>query len=178
MARGIDYSLGTANRDPTTGIHFGVIHANDVGMFWYEDSTADYGPPSCPECGEEVHEYRPGVGDFRYEEPPLPYHCESCGYAFDSDEAFGEDPVAYYLDDGEYRAEQHGGDCDIFVMKSPYYTRATFCGPCAPGAGYLSSPCEDGVRAYCFGHEWFEDGVAPYPVYLVVDDTPISQEKP
>ena len=176
MARGIDYSLGTANRDPTTGIHFGVIHAHAVGMFWYEDSTADYGPPRCPKCGEEVKKQpEDWTGQ---DDPGLPYFCADCQYAFDSDEAFGEDPVAYYLDDGEYRAEQHGGDCDIFVMQSPYYTRATFCSPCAPGACSLSSPCEDGARAYCFGHEWFEDGVAPYPVYLVVDDTTVEQEKP
>ena len=26
---------------------------------------------------------------------------------------------------------------------------------------------EDGERAYCFGHDWFEDKAAPYPVYSV-----------
>lgn len=39
--------------------------------------------------------------------------------------------------------------------------------PCAPGAGYLSNPCPDGPKTYCFGHDWFENDVAPYPVYRV-----------
>jgi hypothetical protein len=27
--------------------------------------------------------------------------------------------------------------------------------------------CQRGVRTYCLGHDWFEDGKAPYPVYRV-----------
>ncbi len=74
---------------------------------------------------------------------------------------------------GEYKATQSGDDSDIFILKSPYYTRAQFCSPCAPGACYLTNPCEDGERAYCFGHDWFDDGKAPYPVFLVADDSEV-----
>jgi hypothetical protein len=77
------------------------------------------------------------------------------------------DPVSFDLDDGEYKASQNFDDCDIFIVKSPYYTVCQFCSPCAPGAGYIMNSCEDGVRAYCFGHDWFDDGKAPYPVYSV-----------
>lgn len=58
---------------------------------------------------------------------------------------------------------------DIFVMRSPYFTYAQFCSPCAPGACYLRNPCPPNLnnRAYCFGHDWFDEGEAPYPVYSI-----------
>lgn len=61
-------------------------------------------------------------------------------------------------------------DNDLFISKSPYFTYAQFCSPCVPGACNLDSPLdhipENGSNAcYCLGHEWFEDGVAPYPVF-------------
>lgn len=59
-------------------------------------------------------------------------------------------------------------DSDIFVLKSPYYTFAQFCSPCVPGAGNLDHPMPEGVKTYCLGHDWFDDGKAPYPVYDVV----------
>lgn len=68
--------------------------------------------------------------------------------------------VPYWYDEAE-------GD---FILKSPYYTYAQFCSPCAPGAGYLPSPLKDrpaGNKTYCLGHDWFEDGTAPYRVYSV-----------
>ena len=60
---------------------------------------------------------------------------------------------------------------DIFVMESPFYTYAPLCSPCAPNAVYLADANESGLKGYCFGHDWFEDGVAPYPVYRVSDDS-------
>jgi len=74
-----------------------------------------------------------------------------------------------FLDDGEYLAEQGADDTDIFIFKSPYFTRVAFCSvafcsPCAPGAGCLH---KEGVRIYCFGHDYFEEEAAPYPVYSV-----------
>jgi hypothetical protein len=75
---------------------------------------------------------------------------------------------------------------DVFVLNSPYFTYAQFCSPCVPGACNLNSPLvtpPDDVyggnnfeddwqkiranRCYCLGHDWFEDGRAPYPVYSV-----------
>lgn len=84
----------------------------------------------------------------------------------DEDEIIDREPVAYRYEDDEYAAEQWEG-VDIFVMRSPYYTHAQFCSPCAPGAGHLMHSCKDGPKTYCFGHDWFEDGVAPYPVFDV-----------
>lgn len=75
--------------------------------------------------------------------------------------------LCFEYDDDGYKASQSGDDCDIFIVESPYYTTCQFCSPCAPGAGYIMNTVKDGVKAYCFGHEWFENGKAPYPVYDV-----------
>ena len=104
------------------------------------------------------------------------YACDDCRILFDGEDAYGEEPLAWTLDDGEYQATQSGSDCDVFILRSPYYTRARFCSPCAPGACYLMNPTDDGEKAYCFGHDWFEDGKAPYPVYRVSDDTLANPE--
>lgn len=75
---------------------------------------------------------------------------------------------------------------DVMVLKSPFFTYAQFCSPCVPGACNLDNPLitpPDGVyggnnfehdwqklrdnRAFCLGHDWFDGGRAPYPVYSV-----------
>lgn len=135
--RGIDYGLGTTNLDQKTGIRFGVIHSNEVLQAWADCSEAIYPEPEEELDADEEQDW---------------YDCaEPIGHGYTSDGY-----VAY-----------EGSDGDIFVEKSPYFTRAQFCSPCAPGACYLMNPCEDGERAYCFGHDWFESEEAPYPVYSV-----------
>lgn len=171
----IDYGMGTTNIDKATGIRFGVIPAGDVCQAWSDSSEADYGPPHCAKCGNECAKYDDekhgdytGITRWASQE----FACETCEKYLDGEDAYGDEPIAWTLDDGEYKAEQHGGDRDIFITKSPYYTRGPFCSPCAPGAVYLRDGSEDGqAKAYCFGHDWFDEGKAPYPVYRVSDDT-------
>jgi hypothetical protein len=99
------------------------------------------------------------------------YACDSCGVLFDGEDAYGEEAIGHTLDDGEYKATV-GQDGDLFVLSSPYYTHARFCSPCAPGACYLTNPTDkSGPRAYCLGHEWFENGKAPYPIFRIADGT-------
>ena len=91
----------------------------------------------------------------------------SVDVAFDEDDCI--EPVGYaYQGDGYVcESDEYG---DIFVTKSPYYTYAEFCSPCAPGACYLKSPLDekdDNNKCYCLGHDWFELGKAPYKVYSV-----------
>jgi hypothetical protein len=183
--KGIDYSLGLgANTDTSNGIRYGVISQYSVGEAWYEDAEADYGKAHCPKCGNAAIPtptrtvngehgvaiyYAPKEAWSAYEDHGSEYACELCEYLFDSDEAFGDEPVSYYYQSDEYSLV----DCldtDIMVLKAPYYTYAQFCSPCVPGAGNLNAPCVDGVRCYCLGHEWFESQAAPYPVYCVDDD--------
>jgi hypothetical protein len=86
----------------------------------------------------------------------------------DGEDELPEDaePLSYEYDGDGYQASC-GEDGDIFIIKSPYYTFCGYCSPCAPGAGYIMSTREEGIKAYCFGHDWFDDEKAPYPVYDV-----------
>lgn len=178
MNKGIDYSIGTANRDNENGIHYGVISQNEVLQAW-ADNSEPYCP--CEDCGDWdlAQEDDTGswfvvdvdnknvAGPFDNEEEARDYvddnKSDICGCDFC-------EPSSFYVDDEEYKAEQSRDDTDIFILKSPYYTRCQYCSPCAPGAGYVMNTVPDGIKAYCFGHDWFEDGKAPYPVYRVDND--------
>jgi ribosomal protein L37AE/L43A len=157
--RGIDYSGGgSVNRDTTTGIHYGVISMHEVMQAWTDSSEAFYAP-CCPYCGNEIAK--------NYEMMVKKKRCPQCKQKFDESSFDMNEPASFYLDDGEYQATQSQDDTDIFITKSPYYTLCSYCSPCAPGAGYIMDSRDEGIKAYCFGHNWFEDGKAPYPVFRV-----------
>lgn len=182
MSAGIDYGMGTTNIDRATGIRYGVISSHSVMQAWADSSEADYGEPTCPKCGNVAVEYD-AVDESMLAAgtPPLDswenysqhgcadYACEQCELVFDAMYAIGDEPVGWHCTDPDYEAV----DCldsDIMILKSPFYTKAVFCSPCVPGACSIESPDDDGAKAYCFGHDWFEDGKAPYPVYSVATD--------
>jgi hypothetical protein len=189
---GIDYSLGQANVDKENGIHYGVIPVFDL-PFYYESATPDYGEPYCPKCETEVSdidETPDNYGD-PCAEPEREDNsfvdsywtnelcCPNCKYTFEVCEAsFPETPNYWFYDEDGYRACVGGDDSDVFFSKSPYYTWAKFCSPCAPGAGYLGNPTVEGIGAktYCPGHDWFDGGKAPYNVYSVESDELILSE--
>lgn len=169
---GINYAPGQiTNMDPETGVRYGVIPHGHVGTAWYEDSEPHYGEPVCPECGNNVVEYEDKY--VAYEVEPISgwdYACENCEIIVDAQDAYPDEPLSFCYDRDGYRAEQID-EVDIFISKSPYYTYAQFCSPCAPGACYLPSPLDHknpNNRCYCFGPEWFDDEKAPYPVYYRV----------
>ena len=151
---GIDYSLGRANVDDSSGIHYGVISIHKVFQAWADSSEPYYGPMECAGCGDEI------TMDMD--------ECPNCGANLSTEfENMDIEPSSFYIDDGEYSAEQGYDDLDIFIMKSPYFTTCQFCSPCAPGAGYIMNTVDGGIKTYCFGHDFFENGKAPYPVYDV-----------
>ena len=97
-----------------------------------------------------------------------------------SSEAFGDEPQGWNYEGEGYQLT----DCldsDVMVIGSPYYTYGPFCSPCVPGG--VSLPVDGPLgadwdaRAYCLGHDWFESGVAPYPVYSVATNELIKAEK-
>lgn len=165
MSRGIDYGRGLGNIDKETGIRYGVIPAHAVD-WWHEGSEVMYPPPSCPDCGDEVVDQESALCPDECEKE---YYCSSCEKGYSSDECEATELSSIDCDKEGLKATQGNDSPDIFVLASPYFTRAAFCSPCAPGACYLTSPCEDGERAYCFGPEWYEEGKAPYPIYNVSD---------
>lgn len=159
---GLNYAgkNSTVNKDNETGIRYGVISQNAVLQAWCDSSEGEYANV-CPHCGNEPKSGK-DIRDMK--------RCPSCRKVLrDGDFDEGE-PIAYTLDDGEYLASC-GEDGDIFIIKSPYYTYAQFCSPCAPGACHLNNPLESPIednKCYCFGHDWFDDSEkAPYPVYSV-----------
>jgi hypothetical protein len=161
------------NIDPETGIRFGVTHNQVVGTAWYEWSEPDYGPPTCPKCGGEcvIPDYDKH-GDYDNSEGD-DYTCESCQKLFDGQDVFPIEPLRHVLEDDDgTRATQGGNDWDIFVTKSRYYSKVRLCSPCCPNAGDLSTPdAAYGYKAYCFGHDWYDNLTAPYPVFRVSDDS-------
>jgi len=157
MTRGIDYSGpgSNVNRDPETGIRYGVIPIDRLGEFAHESFEPEY-DAACPACGEDWPE-----------DLDTPADCPACGKRVRDGEQYGDEPSRQRCDsDGVEAALDSSGDAWFF--KSPYFTRAAFCSPCAPGACYLTSPCDDGERCYCPGPDWFdEDNPAPFPIYSV-----------
>jgi hypothetical protein len=169
MSAGIDYSGGMSNYDPETGIHYGVIPINDLHE-WAWDSFEDNQPPTCPKCGNEMKEdTTKNAKDYR---------CKKCRQSFYSQDAFSDDVHSWELSDGDYKAFVDSYN-DVWVVKSPFYTFAQFCSPCAPGAGHLRYPLprDDGVKTYCFGHDWFPDDRAPYAVYRVANNSLVPPEE-
>ena len=166
---GIDYSgpAGTreaTNRDAKTGIRYGVIHAAEVD-YWFEESEGVYIEPSCKLCGTELDKWED-------EDGAEVYYCACCETTYDDAECDEIEASEYVVDTEDLVAMQSGDDCDVFVMKSKYMTFATHCSPCAPGACSLNAPLERRLwtalnACYCFGHDWFDGGEAPYPVYSV-----------
>ena len=176
---GIDYSRGLSNVNHATGIHYGVISQHAINPDALGDMEPDYGPATCGYCGGPAEE---GCID---PEPDYPewtdegsdYFCRKCKRSFNSEDAFSDEACGFsYEEDGYSLADCL--DSDIFVFNSPYYTFAQFCSPCVPGAGNLESPCPNGPKTYALGHDWFNGGVAPYPVYRVSDDTLVPAEAP
>ena len=156
---GIDYGMGLSNIDNDTGIRYGVISMHEVSDAWCEESEEGM-VYACPYCGEEIEDIDTDLDE---------QTCSHCGKS-DSTENWYADSGSFTFEDGNYIAKQFADDTDIFITKSPYYTLCNFCSPCAPGAGYIMEQNKNGVKAYCFGHDWFDDGKAPYKVFDVKTD--------
>lgn len=174
---GIDYSLGRANIDIANGIHYGVISQHSIMPEALADMEPDYDSPHCPVCGNDAVEYSETEhGEFDlYMKGCADYACAICEHILDSEEVFSEEALGFSYDADGYKL----ADCldsDIFILASPYYTFAQFCSPCVPGAGNLDTPCPNGPKTYALGHDWFDDGRAPYLVYRVADDSVVAPE--
>jgi hypothetical protein len=170
---GIDYSLGRSNVDAVSGIHYGVISQHSIISEALDDLNYVYAGPNCPECGNTVtdelpEEWRTKEIENYSDHGCDDYYCATCNHLLDTEEVWSEESIGWTYESEGYKLS----DCldsDIFVLASPFYTHAQYCSPCVPGAGNLDNPCEDGPKTFCLGHDWFEDGIAPYPVFKVSD---------
>lgn len=165
---GINYGLNTGtNLDKRNGIHYGVISQHSISGDALNDIELLYGEPRCPHCGGEAMAATSDMGSgwehAKHESDD--FACPQCCYVF-GESAYPDEPIGMEYSKEGYKINQCG-DSDLFVLKSPFFTFAQYCSPCVPGAGNLDSPCADGPKTYCLGHDWFDDNVAPYPVYSV-----------
>lgn len=174
---GIDYgSASNTNVDPQTGIHYGVIPQHELGEFSHDEIASH-------STDLDLEDFLRGVKDglrsalSKYFSDYKPEGKSSklddaVESAFDSI----SDDLDYqqmgdctrYLYEKDGLTFQVASDGDIFVLKSPCYTYAQFCSPCAPGACYLTSPLDTPVEAnkcYCLPADWFDDDKAPYPIH-------------
>ena len=172
---GIDYGMGTSNRDIATGIHYGVIHLHNVMQAWCDSSEPYYGEEErderipCEDCN--------GSGlSGKEKEGKIEVECTFCNGegTIENDEYDDmQEALCYVYDEDGYKAQSDDMG-DIFITKSPYYCLCIYCSPCAPGAGDCMHEEKEGIKAYCFGHEWFEEGKAPYTVYSVANGEEIK----
>jgi hypothetical protein len=167
---GIDYSgaIGaqqSINRDAVTGIRYGLTSAHNMADWFYEVLEPEYWQ-GCPYCGTEFEE-------------DIPEACPSCAEELDEDECYSEEPVSNTINDSEGDGIEGFLDSgnDVWITKSPYYMRGTYCSPCAPGAVSIGSPTTSGPPAYCPPHEWFREGRAPHLIFRVDDNTIVYPEK-
>jgi len=173
---GIDYGLGRTNIDPETGIRFGVIQQNHCEPEMIDDiwqsgrnlSFESYLAEAKDKLKSALWDY---FSDYHHKDDPSKLDV-AANDAFDaieqklSDQYEGQDDTYLYESDG-YRIKTD--ETDLCILKSPYFTFCQLCSPCAPGAGYIENSCDPadgGVKAYCLGHDFWQDG-APYPVYSV-----------
>lgn len=163
---GIDYGMGRTNIDVKTGIRYGVISKHSVLQAWADSAEPDYGEATCPKCGNVAVDYDDEKHSGFRSGHCAEYACESCELAFPSEQAWGDEPLGWsYSGDGYDLVDCL--DSDIMVLASSFYTFGNYCSPCVPGAVSLESDNPDGAKAYCLGHDWFEEGRAPYPVYSI-----------
>ena len=95
------------------------------------------------------------------------YPCDDCEFEMGDDDCSNAEcePSSYFYNEDGYEADTCL-DSDIMITKSPFYAYGDFCSPCVPGAIDLNSALPR-CKAYCFGHDWFEGGRAPYRVFSV-----------
>lgn len=176
MNAGIDYGLGRTNINHETGIRFGVISQGAISQAWSDSSEPDYGDATCPQCGNVAvtfdatkHDEYEQFDQEHFNSGCADFACEECKLTIDSSDCFGDEAIGWNVDSDGYKMT----DCldtDVMILESPYFTFAPYCSPCVPGAGNLDNASESelnetsGVKTYCVGHNWFEDGFAPYEV--------------
>lgn len=150
---GIDYGMGKTNIDIRKGIRYGVVSQNEIDLSYWCDNQEFHYTYSCPSCSTVLKKGQ----DAKV--------CPSCRRRLDESDFDCLDPDYFFYKKNGYYIQQSYDDTDLFILKSPFYTRCAYCSPCAPGAGYIMSTNKLGPRVYCLGPEFFEDGKNPYPMW-------------
>lgn len=194
----IDYGRGlSCNRNPDTGIRYGILPSNceSLSDYYWESIESEY-DPSCGHCGASLSEDWETEGREAYAEQGETDEevetrreeaesedmrlCPKCLREIPEGDEYPDEPSRQVIGESEEETGFVDSSGDWWVTDSPYYTFASPCSPCAPGAAYLASPLseeEGGLKAYCLGPEWYTDGKPPYPVYRVSDGSLVASQE-
>ena len=158
---GIDYGLGKANIDNETGIRYGVIGynslnpeaLNDIFMEGRNLSYENYMKETMKEIKDGLEEV---LRNYLYGGDPewIVNHIHE-NIEESLSEEYEENEDYYLYEKDGYIIETT--DLGLYILKSPFITRAMFCSPCCPGAGDLDNPTDNGVLTYCLGRDWFDE---------------------
>jgi hypothetical protein len=137
-----------ANRNPETGIAYGVVYAHNVPILHEKivcngtDESFESHKAECvktiaralKECGQRHAEQQAKaiVDEFEWDD----YQCDEAEYSYTDRD--GNSFLLSYL----------GGAPLIWCLKTSVVTRARRCSPCVPGAGDLDNPSADGQECY------------------------------
>lgn len=139
---GLDYSgpASTVNRDPVTGIRYGIISLRSLGEFAFEDIEQHGIDQDFEEFQQRIKAeidsaLRPVLKDYVLSSR-IDKLIENA-----QDDALEEASDCYQQPSDwiRYHYEHDGcvlqvtGDGNLFVIKSPFVTNAQFCSPCVPG---------------------------------------------
>jgi len=165
-----------------TGIHYGVIPKNDLfncaEEFFNNAEDIDY-TNNLKEIKENI---KASIEDFMFDDN-VKEILELIEEHFNENYQ-GDCALMRYERDG-FIIEASNDDCDLFIIKSPFYTLAPPCSPCAPGAGYLRDGIKEdeldengevkvgsgGIETYCLPEDWFsEENPCPYKYWEVKEN--------
>ena len=178
------------NVDPATGIHYGTCYASDEGISpdAIDDFVADGEPQRYLEAESEVEGelsssffdiIKEVVDKYGYMNAHVKDRIKMHATSF-AEDVFS-DLIAETMETSEeiYRWERngyiityHSADNGIWVEKSPYFAMCNKCSPCAPNAGYIGQ--EGSIKTYVLGHDFYEDGKAPFPIFDVVTEKEVA----
>jgi len=194
---GIDYGHSKTNIDLKTGIRYGIISQHSVNPdamedvyqgdnLTYNDAVADL----LEQVEAALFEILRATAMSREQAKDVARQAAENLLDDVGGDAVGETDNAIYGYSQDGYELRTTSDNELFVFKSPYYTYARYCSPCVPGAGNLDDAvdvdafdgsntapaaiaemeeqmAECGVRTYCLGLDFFENGQAPYPIFTV-----------
>jgi len=172
----IDYGMGQSNCDQATGIRYGVIPLSDLASHAFNEIQSNG-------IDEGYEDFMSAMKDDLSSaiKDALEDYCSNFD-AKDIAQDIISDLDLNYESTGDctrYSYDKDGlilqlcSDGDIFVIESPFYAMASYCSPCAPGAGYLRT--EGDVKTYCLGPDWFDsDNQMPYQCFSVADASEVA----
>lgn len=193
---GINYAgpSQTTNMDAETGIRYGIISQNELGEFATEAIYRNGRDLGFEQAQQNIkNSLRSALSDYfsdtKWSDKKTSDLDDAVENAFEAIEQDFNDSCSQdvsgpmYLEQDGYavKTDDHN---DLWVLKSPYFTYAQFCSPCAPGACHLGNPLDvehgpfkatsellakecPANRCYCLGHDWFDNGKAPYRFWSV-----------